>query len=113
MSYDVHLEIDTGNGHKAEVGPDCLNYTSNVSPMWRKALTGTDFEFLGAIDGKRAGDCVISLRQAIANMKAFPEAYEAMNPPNGWGDADGAREFLERIADLCEMHPNCEVRVSR
>jgi hypothetical protein len=112
MSYDIYLEIDTGNGHKAEVGGD-LNYTSNVSPMWRKAFTGTDFSFLGDIDGRRAGDCVTALRHAVAAMGGDPAAYEAMNPPNGWGDADGAREFLRKIADLCEQHPNCEVRVSR
>lgn len=112
MSYDIYLEIDTGNGHKAEVGPDCLNYTSNVSPMWRKALTGSDFDSLAAMDGKRAGDCVKALRHAVAAMAADPATYVLMNPANGWGDADGARTFLETIAELCEMHPNCEVRVS-
>ena len=29
------------------------------------------------------------------------------------GGAPTCTIFLERIADLCEMHPNCDVRVSR
>lgn len=112
MSYDIWLEIDTRNGNVAEVDT-CLNYTSNVSPMWREALTGTGFEFLGAMHGRRASECAPALRQAVANMKAAPEVYEAMNPANRWGNADGAREFLEKLADLCEKHPLMTVRISR
>lgn len=111
MSYDVWLEIDYGNGNKTEVGD--MNYTSNVSRMWRKALSGSDFDGLAAMDGQRATDCVVALRQAASNMAAFPEAYEAMNPANKWGNANGAREFLTSLAALCELHPTAHVRVSR
>src|SRR5438093_1169541 len=66
MSYDIHLEIDTGGGKMAEVW--WVNYTSNVSPMWRKALTGTAFESLGAMDGHLASECAPALRLAIKAM---------------------------------------------
>jgi hypothetical protein len=112
MSYDIWLEIDTGNGQTAEVGPD-MNYTSNVSPMWRKALEGTGFNGLAAMDGRRASDCEPALRTAVAAMDTDFEAYEAMSPHNKWGDAAGARSVLWALADWCEKHPNTTVRVHR
>lgn len=111
MSYDVWLEIDTGNGSNAEVWEG--NYTSNVSLMWRKALAGTSFEFLGAMDGHLASDCAPALRQAIKAMLDDPAPYEAMNPANKWGDATGAREFLEGLAAACKQHPATRVRIWR
>jgi hypothetical protein len=111
MSYDIWLETDTGNGSKVEVWDG--NYTSNVSPMWRKALTGTSFEFLGAMHGRRASECSPALRRAVKAMLDDPAPYEAMNPANKWGDATGAREFLESLATACEQHPATRVMISR
>jgi len=111
VSYDIWLEIDTGNGSKTEVWDS--NYTRNVSPMWRKELAGTSFEFLGAMDGHLASDCAPALRHAVKAMLDDPLTYEAMNPPNKWGDAVGAREFLESFATACEQHPATRVRISR
>jgi hypothetical protein len=111
VSYDIWLEIDAGNGNKTEVWGD--NYTSNVSPMWRKALAGTAFEFLGAMDGHLASDCAPALRQAAKAMLDDPAPYEAMNPANKWGNATGAREFLESLATACELYPAARMLISR
>lgn len=54
------------------------------------------------------------LTRGIAHM-AKPEqreAYEALNPPNGWGNHAGALEFLRSIATICRLHPDCTVRIS-
>ena len=106
MSYDVHLTIDTGAGNT--VSALWENHTSNTAPMWRAA--GAD---IAEMHGKTARECAPILRAAIAAMRADPAKYQAMNPPNGWGDYGTCRSFLERLADGFEEHPNCIVGVSR
>lgn len=107
MSYDIHLEIDTGGPEPAVVGRD-FNMTSNVGPMWRKA--GAD---LADFEGKKAGTVVSVLDAAVAQMKAQPDEYRALNPSNGWGTYEGCLEFLEELRDTCAANPNATVRVCR
>ena len=107
MSYDVWLTIDTGGPEPATVC-DIGNMTSNVAPMWR--LAGAD---LAEFDGKKAGDCLAALHHAIADMTVFPEKYEALNPPNGWGDAAGCLRYLSDVMLAFEKHPLATVVVSR
>jgi hypothetical protein len=45
-------------------------------------------------------------------MKADPTTYEALNPPNGWGNYESALKFLELFVGLCRGHPATRVRVS-
>jgi hypothetical protein len=87
VSYDIWLTIDTG-------GPDTVtthevgNYTSNVSPMWKKAFG----YLLREMDGRNAREMVEDLERAVRHMRD-PEnlaKYEAMNPENGWGNHEGA-----------------------
>lgn len=107
MSYDIRLEIDTGGPEPATVGRE-FNMTSNVAPMWRRA--GAD---LAAADGKSAGGLVLFLDAAIRRMKANPDEYRAMDPPNGWGTYEGCLEFLQELRDACAANPNTIVRVWR
>lgn len=110
MSYTIWLDIDTGAPTPARVA-DSINYTSNVFPMWIKALEGTGFDGLDTMDGHLAGECLPALETAIAAMRANPAVYTAMNPPGGWGNADGARQFLGELADMCSAHPKATVRI--
>jgi hypothetical protein len=112
VSYDFWLEIDTGDPEPHVIDSD-LNYTSNVHPMWDLALKGQAVEGVAEMHGLIAGDCVGSLRGAVAEMDRHPLTFAAMNPENGWGDANGAREFLERMASACAAHPKATVAVSR
>lgn len=105
MSYDFSLDIDTGCGNTVCIW-DC-NITSNVAPMWREA--GIDFR---AMDGAPAIQVAVALRPAVSAMAADPTTYRAMNPDNGWGDADGCLRFLRDLLEACEMHPNTVLRVS-
>ncbi|MFE5582529.1 hypothetical protein [Kitasatospora sp. NPDC056531] len=107
MSYDIYLEIDTGS--------DCLttvvevgNYTSNVSPMWTRALG----EPLRELDGQNAGHAVALLDTAISAMQAAPAEYREMNPANGWGRYEGALDYLKRLRAACAEHPKTTIRVS-
>lgn len=108
MSYDLYLQIDTG----AKEPTDVLyigNYTFNVSGMWREALGYS----LADLHGRNAADATPDLRQACQRMASDPEKYRAMNPPNGWGDYEGARDYLVEILDGCLAHPKTTIEVSR
>lgn len=106
MSYDAWMQIDTGGSEKACVD-DIGNMTSNVSPMWTKAL---GFR-LRDLQDKLGADCVPHLLRAVQHIRA-PENradYEAMNPSNGWGNHAHATEFLEKLLSACERHPKAEL----
>ncbi len=77
MSYDVYLEIDTGNGNMAEVY--WVNMTSNVAPMWRLAM---GLNAIRGLHGRQAGDCIDELVVGLAHMQNEQNRpqYEALNP---------------------------------
>jgi hypothetical protein len=108
MSYDLYLQIDTGGEHPATVY-DVGNYTSNVSGMWAEALGYP----LADLHGRTAADAIPDLRAAIRRMGDDPGMYRAMEPANGWGNAEGARGYLARLLDGCEANPKSAIYVSR
>ncbi len=107
MSYDIHLEIDTGGPEPAWVGRD-WNYTSNCGPMWRSA--GAD---LAEFHGQFAGNVLHVLDKALAEMEANPATYRAMDPENGWGSYDTLLPALRELREMFAAHPKATVRVSR
>lgn len=106
MSYTIYLTVDTGGPERPWIFD--RNYTSNCSPMWRKAGAN-----LAEMDGKLAADAEPILAFAIAAMRESPAEYKALNPPNGWGDYDGCIRFLTEIRDACVAHPKTTLEVSR
>lgn len=111
MSYDIHLEIqvDDGRGEPFTAVPaDIGNYTSNVSHMWGTALGYR----LADLDGRTARDAVDDLLRAVASMEDQPGTFLAMNPANGWGDYEGALDYLRRLRDACRAYPNATIRIS-
>jgi hypothetical protein len=106
MSYWIYLEIDTGGSNYVNVLEQ--NYTSNVSPMWTKALGRPLADFHGAPASEAAGP----LDAAVRKMEASPDTYRAMNPPNGWGIYEGALGILRNLRDACRDHPKTTIRIS-
>ena len=107
MSYDIYLGIDTGAADLTtvyEVG----NYTSNVSPMWTRALG----QPLSELHGMTAADAVPLLDAGIAALEADPAGFRELNPANGWGRYEGALKYLEELRAGCAEHPKTVVRVS-
>ncbi len=100
MSYDVWMEIDTGGSEPVTV-VESINYTSNVSSMWQRALGDP----LSYFDGFTGGECLPIFRQAIVLMEDNPEEYKEMNPKNGWGDYEGALQYLRNIQRMCVNNP--------
>lgn len=106
MSHWVGVTIDIGRSESFML--DDWNYTSNVSGMWETALGKPLREFRDAPCVEAAG----VLAAGVQAMERDPEKYRAMNPPNGWGNYEGALECLRRLADACCEHPKAMVYVS-
>ena len=111
MSYDVYLgtpRCPTCGSYSSEV--EIGNYTSNVSGMWTDAL-GRHLKDLEAMEPAEA----IALLDAAVeklNDPANYDKYKAMEPPNGWGDYQGAVEYLTRILTQWRAHPWMRIIVS-
>lgn len=106
MSYDVSVYLDGGGEDPVEVG--WQNYTSNVSRIWDDAGAP-----LRDWDGKNAGEAEPLLRAAARRIRHDIARYREWNAPNGWGDADGAAAFLDRIADDCLAAPKGYLHIRR
>lgn len=100
MSYDIFI----GSGKKAI---DCGNYTYNVAPMYYDVIDG-GINSLKRLTGKKAQPI---LEQAIAKLESDPDKYKAMNPDNGWGDYEGAIQFLRDILNVCKLKPRSKITV--
>lgn len=111
MSYDIslYITVNTGGPEAAQFcAADIGNYTSNVGPMWTKALGHR----LADLADKTGGNSLPALQRAVADMEAEPSTYRAMNPDNGWGCYEGALDYLRQLRDACTTHPNATIRIS-
>lgn len=102
MSWDVSLL------HVGHEEIECGNYTSNVSPMYLKAM-GIPFRDL---NGKLAVDAALILTNGIIEMTSNPKIYREMNPSNGWGNYEGAIRFLAEIIRQCIIYPEFTLEVN-
>lgn len=107
MSLDIWYECPTCKGS----GDDTLNYTHNVGNMW---------DALGIYDAlynshkQLVSNVLPDLQQGYVDFKKRFDEMEAMNPPNGWGDAKGAYKFLGRvIEDFSGAPPGATIYVSK
>lgn len=114
MSYDVWLEIDAGGANHIELNILHENYTWNVGPMFYKALENSSYEKEGTIyfwDKMKAADVGLRCRRILCKFNESPDDYIALNPENGWGDFEGAKNFIQKIKDACDLAPNAIFRI--
>lgn len=100
MSADYWLE--TPNCH----GEHSWNVTYNLGKMLRAA----GFPEWRALADTPAVEAGGMLRKVADTLKADPDRFREFNPPNGWGDFEGAVEFLESFATGCAEHPEATIR---
>lgn len=111
MSYDTDIRVPgCPTCGRPEDRIDLGNMTCNVSSMWTLALGFP----LHDMHGRKASKCIADLERAVAHIRAPEnrEAYVAMNPPNKWGDHDGAARYLEGILEGCKKWPNGTLELS-
>ncbi|WP_240416463.1 hypothetical protein [Paenibacillus periandrae] len=105
MSWDISLkQKEMLDVEVADIG----NYTYNVSKMYVEAMG----QSLSAFNGVNAGESTLLLRQCVEEMISNPEKYKAMNPPNGWGNYEGALAYVQKLLHECEKNPNSTIEVS-
>jgi hypothetical protein len=106
MSYSIGLYISNGT-EEAEIY-DCGDYTYNVAPMYGKSMGDGGIRIIGDMTCKEA---LPHLERGIAEMINREEEMVKLNPPNGWGDFEGALAYLRIIRQGCEDHPTAIVRI--
>lgn len=102
MSYDISLY--KGKRVKARIG----NYTYNISPMYLKAL-GTS---LLELDGVEVNIITPILLKGVEDMVNNKEEYLKLNPENGWGNYEGALEYLQKLLAECLKFPTAKIEVN-
>lgn len=102
MGYDVSLQVDVGGPEPVRLDILDENYTFNCGRMLYEAV-GVG---LADLSGEPAHKVAGILDTAITHMERDPERFRALNPDNGWGDADGWLRFLVKIRDACRLAPN-------
>jgi len=109
VSYDIYLEIDAGGPDKVEAY--WSNYTSNVAPMWRKAMPDTDG--LAGLHDWKAQDAIPVLERGGMFFDLNEGYLKALNPENGWGDYEGARQEVQEFLNACRKYPKASIFISR
>ena len=93
MSWDASLYDDRGHCEGD------WNYTHNTNKLINAALADigqpqkdTWWRTLNGMDGPEGAEF---LHQIIMALRANPDKFVPMNPPNGWGDYDSLIKVLE------------------
>jgi hypothetical protein len=60
----------------------------------------------------KARDLMLAISTGYSDLKARPEHYEKLNPPNGWGSYKSFLWWLGDLMDACEKYPNSTLEVS-
>jgi hypothetical protein len=88
------------------------NITHNLSRM---ALAAGIYEHLwrpGENGIDKAGRLIEPLSNGLAGMKAEPDRFRALDPPNGWGSYAVFVPWIERYLEACRRNPEASVCVS-
>lgn len=106
MSYDAGMYMFTGKEeHEIE---SCGNYTYNVGAMYRLANP----DGLYALDGKLGSEAGPIANSMYTWMLEHWQECEALNPENGWGNYNGAVNFLHTIMKTCYAHPLATLKIT-
>lgn len=110
MDFYLFADVDLGGKEPHELKLYWSNATHNLSPMWHKAGI---YDALYDSKDKEAGTIIPALRTGLKEMIIHRKEYEKLNPPNGWGDYNGALEFLAGVLDACENTPKARIWISK
>jgi hypothetical protein len=128
MSYDIHLMGDKCPTCEHQPRKDDLgNPTYNLTPMFDFALTGKPMPKdeppggavvllraktrrpygLRILSGRKAGETLPVILKALSRMDDLKlrGKFLALNPPNHWGDFDGAVNVMKNLRWAAEANP--------
>lgn len=108
MSYDIALTGDRDPDAEDEIEQLYWgNYTSNIYPMWERAVGGS----MRDLDGLLASEAEPILSKVIDRILMHREAYVALEPENKWGTVETFVPFLLEVRNACLTYPKALVRV--
>jgi hypothetical protein len=61
---------------------------------------------------KKAKDLIPLLEAGLQKLKADPDKFRSLNPPNGWGSYEGLVAFVEEYLEACRRWPEATVHAS-
>jgi hypothetical protein len=94
------------------VGRDDRYKIQRWPDAYRDLIVATDGLCLRDLHGISADIAAPLLRAAAEWGSEHLGELRKENPKNGWGDADGALEYLRKLRDGCETHPRAQVYIS-
>ena len=108
MGWSFRMDADLGGPEPATVHWG-MSYTHNVGDMYREAMGEGG---INQLHGKTGTECLELLQPAIEAMEREPAKYRAMNPPNGWGNYEGAFDVLRQLHVWCLETPRALMCIS-
>ena len=106
MSLDVYLMA------WRKTGVFSANVTHNLGRMAREAGIYQRLWHPEELSITRAEQLIEPLEQGLAFLRADPERFEALNPPNGWGTYKGFVPWVAKYLEACKEFPDADVEVS-
>jgi len=111
MSWDFHMESQDGVRLCFD-GVDNVNYTWNVSKMYRLAFGIPDGKSVTDwLDGRSGWEAHQLIAGAIFEMETHPEKFTPLEPGNGWGSYRGALDTLRILNEWCARAPSARLCV--
>ena len=105
MGLDLCLKTEVCPHCGREDSPDFeWNYTYNVSKMWYEVFPESNKMI--DIDGMTCKESLPRLEHLRDTIKADPDKFKAMNPPNGYGCYESFVEAVERLIIVAKNYPN-------
>jgi hypothetical protein len=89
------------------------NITHNLTKMADAAGIYEELWRPDEIAITHARELIEPLTAGLERLRADPEKFKALNPPNGWGDYDGLVRFVSAYLEACRQHPDATVYTSR
>jgi hypothetical protein len=59
-----------------------------------------------------ASQMILPLEKGIEELTVNPKKYNALNPPNGWGDYDVFVDFCKSVLHKCREYPDAVIEAS-
>jgi hypothetical protein len=107
MSLDVSLL------ERRPVEVYSANITHNLGGMAKEAGIYMHLWRPDELGITKAHQLIEPLRKGLDVLKAEPDRFKALNPPNGWGSYDGLVRFVEDYLAACVAKPEATVDVDR
>lgn len=112
MSFSLWVEVNHPDGYRSNFSiVDDL--TSNLISMFHAGGLLPLEESTNWFDGKACVELQKPTLEALIDYWRRPNAYEDLDPANGWGNHEGYYEALLKIGEMVYRHPTGIMRWSR